>query len=152
MRLLIAVMLSCCALAAHAAGPAALPPALAAYEGKLVYLDFWASWCGPCAESFPWLNRMHEAYGADLVVVGVNVDTDAKAADKFLAKHPAQFAIVRDPQGTLPALYRIEGMPSSVLIAPDGRVLHQHSGFRSRDAAQYEAAIRAALPAREARQ
>ena len=152
MRLLIAMMLSCCALAAHAAGPATLPPALAAYQGKLVYLDFWASWCGPCAESFPWLNRMHEKYGADLVVVGVNVDTDAKAADGFLKKHPARFDIVRDPQGKLPELYAIEGMPSSVLIGPDGRVLHQHSGFRTTQAVEYEAAIRAALPRVEARQ
>jgi len=152
MRPLIASMLMLSALAVHAAGSAPLPGALAPYEGKLVYVDFWASWCGPCAESFPWLNRMQEKYGADLVVVGVNVDTDAKAADGFLKKHPARFAIVRDPQGQLAENYRIEGMPSSVLIAPDGRVLHQHSGFRAHEAAEYEAAIRAALPRQEARQ
>jgi thiol-disulfide isomerase/thioredoxin len=151
MRFLVAASLLCCALAAPAAESPPLPPALAAYQGKLVYLDFWASWCGPCAESFPWLNRMHEKYGADLVVVGVNVDESAKAADGFLKKHPARFDIVRDPEGKLPEHYRIEGMPSSVLIAPDGRVLHQHSGFRSEDTHEYEAAIRAALPALEAR-
>ena len=152
MRLLIAAILMLSTFAARASGPADLPDALAGYKGKLVYLDFWASWCGPCAESFPWLNRMQEKYGADLVVVGVNVDTDAAAADKFLRKHPARFDIVRDPAGTLPELYRIEGMPSSVLIGPDGRVLHQHSGFRAHEAAEYEAAIRAALPRQEARQ
>jgi cytochrome c biogenesis protein CcmG/thiol:disulfide interchange protein DsbE len=153
MRLLTAVMLSCCALAAPAA-PAAdspsHPPALAAYEGKLVYLDFWASWCGPCAQSFPWLNQMQTKYKDQLVVVGVNVDTDGKAADAFLKKHPATFDIVRDPDGKLPERYAIEGMPSSVLLAPDGRVLHQHSGFRSDETTKYEAAIRAALPQMEA--
>lgn len=150
MRQLIAVMMLSCAAVA-AAGSPTLPPQLAAYQGKYVYLDFWASWCGPCAESFPWLNRMHEKYAGQLVVVGVNVDTDARAADGFLKKHPARFDIVRDPDGTLPERYRIEGMPSSVLLGPDGRVVHQHSGFRAADAARYEAAIRAALPLVEAR-
>ena len=147
MRLILAVLML---LSAALARAAELPAPLAAYKGKLVYLDFWASWCGPCAESFPWLNRMQEKYGADLVVVGANVDTDARAADAFLKKHPARFEIVRDPAGALAEHYKIEGMPSSVLLAPDGRVLHQHSGFRSHQAAEYEAAIRAALPREEA--
>jgi thiol-disulfide isomerase/thioredoxin len=151
-RLVIIVTLLCCTLAARAAdAPHPLPAALSAYQGKLVYLDFWASWCGPCAESFPWLNRMHDKYAGQLVIVGVNVDTDGKAADAFLAKHPARFDILRDPAGKLPEHYAIEGMPSSVLIAPDGRVLHRHAGFRGADAESYEAAIRAALPQQEAR-
>jgi thiol-disulfide isomerase/thioredoxin len=144
MRLLAAVVLTL-ASAAAAADPAPLPAPLAAYSGKLVYLDFWASWCGPCAQSFPWLNRMQARYKDALVVVGVNVDTDAKAADAFLQRHPASFDIVRDPAGTLPEHYAIAGMPSSVLIAPDGRVLHQHAGFRSHETDKYEAAIRDAL-------
>ena len=148
MRLILAVLLL---MSAASAGAAELPSALSAYKGKLVYLDFWASWCGPCAESFPWLNRMQEKYGADLVVVGANVDTDARAADTFLKKHPARFEIVRDPAGALAEHYRIEGMPSSVLLGPDGRVLHQHSGFRSHQTAEYEAAIRAALLREEAK-
>jgi cytochrome c biogenesis protein CcmG/thiol:disulfide interchange protein DsbE len=152
MRLMTVALLLLCGMTASAADSPSLPPALAAYSGKLVYVDFWASWCGPCAESFPWLNQMQEKYGADLAVVGVNVDTSAKAADGFLKKHPARFDIVRDPDGKLAELYAIEGMPSSVLIGPDGRVLHKHSGFRSHQTAEYEAAIRAALPRVEARQ
>lgn len=151
MRKLLALIMILTAGAAGAAGDKPLPQALSAYEGKLVYVDFWASWCGPCAESFPWLNQLQEKYGTDLAVVGVNVDTDGKAADKFLQKHPARFDIVRDPAGALPELYRIEGMPSAVLLGPDGRVLHQHSGFRPKETAEYEAVIRAALPHREAR-
>ena len=120
MRLLTAVILLGSALVAGAAESPPLPQALTGYQGKLVYLDFWASWCGPFAESFPWLNRMQEKYAGDIVVVGVNVDTDGKAAEAFLEKHPARFDIVRDPDGKLPEHYRIEGMPSAVLIAPDG--------------------------------
>ena len=149
MRLILAAL---SLLSAASAGAAELPPALAAYSGKLVYVDFWASWCGPCAQSFPWLNHVQEKYRADLTVVGVNVDTDSGAADGFLKKHPARFDIVRDPDGRLAELYQIEGMPSSVLIGPDGRVLHKHSGFRTHQTAEYEAAIRAALPREEARQ
>src|SRR5689334_24938707 len=113
MRLISFMVLACCALSAGAAEP--LPQQLAPYEGKIVYLDFWASWCGPCAQSFPWLNQMQEKYGKDLTIVGVNVDTEAGAADKFLKRHPARFDIVRDPAGTLPELYKIDGMPSSLL-------------------------------------
>jgi cytochrome c biogenesis protein CcmG, thiol:disulfide interchange protein DsbE len=146
MRLMVAVLLL---LSAASAGAAEPPAALAAYKGKLVYVDFWASWCTPCAESFPWLNRMHDKYGADLAIVGVNVDTDATAADRFLARHPARFEILRDPAGALPEHYKIEGMPSTVILDASGRVLHRHSGFRPAQAEEYEAAIRAALATRE---
>jgi cytochrome c biogenesis protein CcmG/thiol:disulfide interchange protein DsbE len=151
MRIAIALLLLSCAAAASAE-PAALPAPLKPYEGKVVYLDFWASWCGPCAQSFPWLNEMQQKYAGQLVVVGVNVDTDRAAADRFLQQHPARFDIVRDPDGKLPEHYKIPGMPSAVLIGADGRVVHQHSGFRSKDLDEYEAAIRAALPQMEAKQ
>lgn len=149
MRLFAAVLLSLAATGAYAADP--LPPALSAYEGKVVYLDFWASWCGPCGESFPWLNEMQAKYGKDMTIVGINVDADARAADKFLQKHPARFDIVKDPAGQLPEHYRIEGMPSAVILDGRGRVLHQHSGFRPEQKQEYEAAIRAALAPQEAR-
>ena len=149
MRLIAAVLLSFTAAAASAAD--SLPPTLSSYAGKIVYLDFWASWCAPCAESFPWLNAMQAKYGQDLTVVGVNVDADARAADKFLQKHPARFDIVKDPAGALPELYKIEGMPSAVILDGHGRVLHTHSGFRPEQTQEYEAAIRAALPNKEAR-
>lgn len=149
MRVVAAIVLSLTALSAGAAD--GLPAALSAHAGKVVYLDFWASWCGPCAQSFPWLNAMQARYGKDLTVVGVNVDTDAAAADRFLQQHPARFAIVRDPDGALPERYRIEGMPSSVILDRDGKVLHRHTGFRAEQAAEYEAAIDAALAAAEDR-
>lgn len=121
---------------------------LAALQGKLVYLDFWASWCGPCRQSFPWMNQMQAKYGArGLQVVGVNLDANSADARQFLAATPARFVIGFDPQGATPRNYGIKGMPSSVLIGPDGKVLLQHAGFREADRAELESRIAAALGA-----
>jgi thiol-disulfide isomerase/thioredoxin len=120
---------------------------LAALRGKLVYLDFWASWCAPCRRSFPWMNAMQEKYGPrGLVVVGVNVDQRRPDAERFLAQVPAKFTIAYDPQGAVPKLYAITAMPSSVLIDQEGRVLSVHAGFRDEERDELERKIRAALP------
>jgi cytochrome c biogenesis protein CcmG/thiol:disulfide interchange protein DsbE len=119
---------------------------LAAYKGKVVYLDFWASWCGPCKLSFPWLNDMQARHGPrGLQVVAVNLDRQRALADAFLAQVPARFVVAFDPAGDSARRYAVQGMPSSVLIAADGLVLQQHAGFRDEDRAAREAAIVAAL-------
>ncbi|MGV7210116.1 choice-of-anchor D domain-containing protein [Oxalobacteraceae bacterium A2-2] len=116
------------------------------YRGKLVYVDFWASWCGPCRQSFPWMNEMQARYGGQgLQIVGINVDAKAEDARNFLATVPARFAIAFDPAGSAPRAYGVKGMPSSVLIGPDGKVLYEHSGFRAADRETLEARIKAAL-------
>ena len=121
---------------------------LAKLQGKVVYVDFWASWCGPCRQSFPWMNEMQAKYGArGLQIVGVNVDANSADARQFLTTTPARFAIGFDPQGATPRSYGIKGMPSSVLIGPDGRVLLEHSGFREADRAELESKIQNALGA-----
>ncbi len=146
MRRISAVFLFLSALSVHA-GEITTPDALKPYAGRVVYVDFWASWCAPCAQSFPWLNEMQAKYGSKLAVVGVNVDTNEADAQRFLSRHPARFEIIRDPEGRLAEHYKIEGMPSTVILDEQGRVLHQHSGFRSNEAADYEAFIRKALSA-----
>jgi cytochrome c biogenesis protein CcmG/thiol:disulfide interchange protein DsbE len=119
---------------------------LAAYKGRVVYLDFWASWCGPCKLSFPWLNEMQARHGArGLQVVAVNLDRQRALADAFLAQVPARFVLAFDPAGDSARRYAVQGMPSSVLIGTDGLVLQQHAGFRDEDRAGREAAIVAAL-------
>jgi thiol-disulfide isomerase/thioredoxin len=119
---------------------------LAKLQGKVVYVDFWASWCGPCRQSFPWMNEMQARYGGKgLQIVGVNVDAKSDDARQFLTTTPARFAIAFDPQGATPRSYGIKGMPSSVLIGPDGKVLLEHSGFREADRAELESKIQSAL-------
>ncbi|HEX4299438.1 MAG TPA: TlpA disulfide reductase family protein [Gammaproteobacteria bacterium] len=129
--------------AAHADAPAF---GLAQYQGKLVYLDFWASWCKPCRQSFPWMDAMQKKYAADgLVIVAVDEDEQPADGQKFLAVEQPGFAIVGDPKGGLAERYALLGMPSSFLIGRDGQVLQKHAGFYTDSPAQFEAEIRAAL-------
>jgi thiol-disulfide isomerase/thioredoxin len=122
---------------------------LASLRGKAVYLDFWASWCAPCRQSFPWMNALQEKYAAaGLVVVGVNVDQKRDAADRFLAEVPARFRIAYDGAGAAPKAYGIKAMPSSVLIDPAGKVILVHGGFRPEETGELDAKIRVTLPAR----
>lgn len=116
---------------------------LSAYSGKLVYLDFWASWCAPCRRSFPWMNDMIARYGdRNFVVVSVNVDAERELADAFLRETPATFPVVYDPDGRIAERWQLMGMPSSYLIGPDGKVISRHVGFRSDSSEKYEAEIR----------
>lgn len=122
---------------------------LTALKGQVVYLDFWASYCGPCRKSFPWMNDMHARYGSKgLRVVGVNVDEKRSDADRFLSQVPAQFAIAFDPKQESPARYGIRGMPTAVLIGADGKVIRTHTGFHDDQRAELEAAIVQALAKR----
>jgi cytochrome c biogenesis protein CcmG/thiol:disulfide interchange protein DsbE len=119
---------------------------LSDYAGKTVYLDFWASWCGPCKQSFPWMNDMQTRYGAKgLRVVGINVDQKTDDAKAFLKDTPASFDVAFDQGGKTPKTYAIKGMPTSVLIGPDGRVLSIHSGFKDEQRPELEQQIKHAL-------
>jgi thiol-disulfide isomerase/thioredoxin len=125
---------------------AELPEGLEANGARLVWVDFWASWCAPCRRSFPWMNAMQQKYSADgFSVIAVNVDKDRALAEEFLAEYPAQFPIHYDPSGTLAQAYDVQAMPSSFLMDAQGNVLASHYGFRLADASEYEAKIRAAL-------
>jgi len=116
------------------------------YEGQVVVLDFWASWCVPCRRSFPWLNAMHAKYSSQgLVIVGVNLDNDPAAAAAFLKEYPADFQIHYDTDATLARQYNIQGMPSSVVIGRDGEIDETHIGFKVKRQNEYEAALVAAL-------
>lgn len=105
---------------------------LARFRGKVVVIDFWASWCAPCRQSFPWLNEMQAKYrDRGLVVIGVNVDSERAEAARFLKQTPADFQIVYDPDGLLAARYQVPGMPSSYIIGRDGQQAGVHIGFRN---------------------
>ena len=119
---------------------------LAEYRGKVVVLDFWASWCVPCRRSFPWLNAMNAKYSDDgLVVIGINVDREPASAAEFLQKYPASFQISYDSKGVLAKKFGVQAMPSSFVIGRDGQINAHHLGFKVRRQDEYEAVIVAAL-------
>ena len=116
------------------------------FEGDWLYVDFWASWCAPCRDSFPWMNRLADG-GApgDLRIVAVGLDRERADAEAFLRRYPADFPVVWDGDWTTPAAYGVETMPSSYLIGPDGTVRFVHRGFREKDAARLREALAATI-------
>ncbi len=123
---------------------------LTQYEGKVVVLDFWASWCTPCRRSFPWWNTMHARYADDgLVIIGVNLDNEQDLATAFLDKYPADFEIYYDTTKELARKFGVQAMPSSFIIGRDGEIHAKHFGFKVKKQTEYEAVIEAALSAGE---
>lgn len=125
---------------------ASIASKLSGLKGKVVYVDFWASWCGPCKQSFPWMNEMQKKYGPQgLQILGMNVDAKREDADKFLKEFPAEFAVAFDSKGESAKLFKIKGMPTAYLVGKDGVVLNVHQGFRDKDRAELEAKFIEAL-------
>ncbi|MEW8189836.1 MAG: TlpA disulfide reductase family protein [Candidatus Thiodiazotropha endolucinida] len=107
-----------------------MPISLNEFKGKVVLLDFWASWCAPCRASFPWMNKMQSRYRSQgLEVIAINLDKNRALADDFLAKTPAKFTVAFDPTGEVASQYDLKGMPASFLIDGQGRILDSHVGF-----------------------
>jgi cytochrome c biogenesis protein CcmG, thiol:disulfide interchange protein DsbE len=129
-----------------AAGSAAAPLDLARHRGRVVIVDFWASWCKPCRQSIPWLNAMRARYGANgLTIIGVNVDAERRDADRFLRDVPIEFEVVFDPQGDLAREFKVKAMPTSYVFDRSGRMIDTHLGFRDAKKAEKEAALRKLL-------
>lgn len=104
--------------------------ALPAISGKVILVDFWASWCAPCKASFPVLDALQNAYkDKGLIVLGVNVDEKADDMRRFLEANPVSFATVRDARQTLVSAADVPSMPSSFLVDRRGRVRFVHTGF-----------------------
>ena len=116
------------------------------HKGKVIYLDFWASWCGPCRESFPWMNDMLAKYGEQgLQVIGVSLDQDKALARRFAEEFDAKFTIGFDVDGSLADQFQVKGLPSSVIIDRDGKLIGSHTGFNKDKAVEFEESIRKVL-------
>ena len=116
------------------------------HQGKVVFLDFWASWCVPCRKSFPWLNSMQEKYKKQgFVVISINLDRDRSFAENFLKSTPADFTIVYDNHSSLIREFKLKGMPTSYLFNRKGKKISTHIGFNEEKKQQFEQEIIQAL-------
>lgn len=112
------------------------------YQGKVLYLDFWASWCKPCQKSFPWMNELQTKYPADrFEVVTINLDQKHEDMTEFLAHVPANFTIYHDPSGSFAEKFKLPGMPTSFIIDSDGKAVKKHVGFFTHKTPQIESEI-----------
>lgn len=114
------------------------------YKGNVIYVDFWASWCGPCRKSFPWMNSMQNKY-SDLKIISINVDNDKSLATEFLKKVPANFPIIYDPKGKTAKKYKLKGMPSSYIFNKKGQHVSSHVGFTETKKNKYELELQSLL-------
>jgi len=107
---------------------------LADVRGKVVFVDFWASWCSPCREAMPQYEKLQASLPhTDFALLAVNVDETRSDAEEFLAAHPVGYAVLLDPAGDVPKSYGLIGMPTSYLIDRRGVVRWRGQGFKSAD-------------------
>ncbi len=119
---------------------------LSAYKGKVVYIDFWASWCGPCRQSFPWMNELHRQKADEgLVIIAVNLDQERELADKFITELNPAFSILFDASGALATEFKVAAMPSAFIVGRDGKLRIKHLGFHKEKRPQYEQEIQQLL-------
>ena len=115
-------------------------------RGRVVMVNFWATWCGPCRQEMPQLNRLYEKYRASgFQLLGVNVDDDTKKAAEVAAKLGVTFPVLLDTDKTVSKLYDLSTMPSTVIIDRDGKVRYLHRGYLAGYEDNYEKQIRELL-------
>ena len=119
---------------------------LSEHRGEVVMINFWATWCGPCREEMPLLNRLHEKYRkAGFTLLGVNVDDKPQAAKDMARQLGIGFPVLFDSDKQLSRRYDIDAMPSTLLIDRDGKVRYIHRGYRPGDETRYEEKIKELL-------
>ena len=146
---MMTTLILCCTNVAHAQQKnpqQELEQLMQHHAGKIIYLDFWASWCVPCRKSFPWMNDMREKYKTQgFVVISINLDADTLLAEKFLREVAADFAIIYDSKGMLAKKFQLKGMPSSYLFNRQGQLISSHNGFNGKKKSLFEQEIKQAL-------
>jgi cytochrome c biogenesis protein CcmG/thiol:disulfide interchange protein DsbE len=114
-------------------------------RGRVVVVDFWASWCGPCHESFPWLAGLQKRYrDRGLTVVAINLDKERDKAEEFLARFQVPFTVAFDPAGKTAEAYGVSAMPFSFVIDRSGDIVFAHAGFDARKTEPLEDAVKEA--------
>jgi peroxiredoxin len=153
----LALVLACGAAAAALVPQAAAPDftlrtlggpnlRLAEQRGRVVMVNFWATWCGPCKQEMPQLNRLYDKYrDAGFLLLGVNIDEDPARAAAVAARLDLRFPVLLDADKSVSRAYDLGTMPSTVLIDRDGRVRYVHKGYRDGYETTYETQIRELL-------
>ncbi len=119
---------------------------LSDYKGKVVMINFWASWCGPCRQEMPLLEEMSkEMEKAGFVLLGLNIDEEVGDAKDFLKTSPVTFPVLLDPEGKVAELYQVQTMPSSFFIDRKGNLSHLHSGYKPGEEDDYRKVIKKLL-------
>lgn len=112
------------------------------FRGKVTLLNFWTPWCASCLTELPALGRLHKEYQKDgLEVIGIALGTDSEGLKEFLRKFPLAFKLLPDKKETVGNLYRISGLPTTVIISKKGIIIHRHTGFDRGMASLYEKEI-----------
>ena len=112
------------------------------YRGKVVYLDFWASWCVPCQQTFPWMDAMQKKYPNDIVFVAVNFGESPDETQEFLKRFPADIKFIYDPLVQIASEYDVPGLPYSFIYGRKGELLGKHAGFSGGSEINLEAALK----------
>lgn len=116
------------------------------YRGQVVLLNFWASWCGPCRQEMPILDRLHQRYeDTGFAVLGVNVEGETAPAQKIVDKTNVTFPVLIDEGQSVSELYSLEAMPSTVVIDRDGVVRYYHRGYKPGDEAKYVEVVKSLI-------
>src|SRR5262249_18410322 len=125
------------------------PVRLLDYKGKVLLVDFWASWCVPCKTSFPALDALYREYQPKgLEVLAINLDEQRRSADAFLAARPHRMPVLFDPKGVAPAAFGVKGMPTSYLIDRSGTIRFTHMGYSGNVDVSYRKEIASLLAER----
>jgi peroxiredoxin len=119
---------------------------LSELRGKVVLINFWASWCGPCRQEMPILDELYRHYRPlDFTILGVNVEQNSDDAKSLLKDVPVTFPILFDTENKISKLYDVKGMPSTVLVDRDGNIRYIHMGYQPGVEAEYQTQIRALI-------
>lgn len=121
---------------------------LSDYKGKVVIVDFWASWCRPCKEGFPFLSELFEEYSDNgFTVIGVNLDEDVNNMKNFIQKlgKEVKFINISDPDSKIGNLYNVEAIPTTLVIDKKGILRYMHVGFSSDEKSKFKTEIETLL-------
>lgn len=108
------------------------------FRGKVVMVNFWASWCGPCRQEMPLIEKIYKDYKkSGFVLLGLNVDGEADERDEFLKDTPVSFPILDDSEGKVADLFGNEAMPSTYFVDRKGNIRHLHKGYKKGEERDY---------------